>query len=305
MTNWRDVLDEFLLIRRAEGLAERTLRDYRDHIPAFFKDAGDAWPDVKALRRAVLGHFEGLRGMSASYWNMRRKYLNAFFSWAVREGYLDDSPAKGIPKRKDEPQPRHVDTETLRKLLQLPDKRSYVGVRDLALLTLSLDTGVRPIEAFSLLPGDVDLRALEVRIPAANAKTRRERTLIISPETARAIRRLLTVRPDTWRPSVPLFANQDGRPLNRNSWAKRLRLYSRKLGAAVSPYSLRHSHAILFLRQGGNLFALMREMGHSDLNTTRRYVNLDTADRHEQHRLASPLGAVLPPQRAPRKAGGR
>lgn len=302
MSDWKDVLDEFLMIRRAEGLAERTLRDYQDHIPAFFEDAGDAWPDVKALRRAVLRHFEGLRGMSATYWNMRRKYLSAFFRWAVSEGHLPESPMKDIPKRRDEPQPRHVDAETLRRLLQLPARNSYAGLRDRALIALQIDAGIRPSEAFALLPEHVDLRNLEIHIPPEADKTRRGRTLIISPQAARSIRRLLAVRPSSWGPTVPLFATEDGRPLNRNAWGRRLRTYSSRLGTRIVPYSLRHSHAMIFLRAGGNLFALMREMGHVDIATTRRYLNLDTSDRHDQHRIASPLAAVLPPERAPRKA---
>jgi site-specific recombinase XerC len=48
-----------------------------------------------------------------------------------------------------------------------------------------------------------------------------------------------------------------------------------------------------FLRAGGHIFALQYEMGHSDLSTTRKYINLAQKDVEEQHSIASPVNKFV------------
>ena len=63
-----------------------------------------------------------------------------------------------------------VDVEVLKKLLSLPDKKTFAGYRDYALMIFTLDTGIRPGEALSLKEADFTLSSLEVRVPAPVAK---------------------------------------------------------------------------------------------------------------------------------------
>ena len=46
-------------------------------------------------------------------------------------------------------------------------------------------------------------------------------------------------------------------------------------GVKIAPYQLRHSFATLYLKNGGDLFTLQKEMGHSDLRMTKRYSEID------------------------------
>lgn len=293
---WREVLEEFSLNKQAEARAARTIKDYRAHVAAFFEAEPDAWEDYHRLKQAVVRHFAALRDKSASFFNLRREYLKAFFAWCVREGYLPANPVDGIPKRKNEGRPRAVPEEGLKALLDVIDQRSYVGRRDYALALLQLDCGLRPSEALSLRPSDFNLRALEVTVPAHAAKTRVPRTVVYSPTTAKAILRLLAARPKDWDDSVPVFASQDGRPLRPESWAWRLRRYAEKAGvnARTNPYALRHTSAIMFLRGGGSAFALQRQLGHASLVMTRRYVHMVEEDLHREHAQASPVARIIP-----------
>ncbi|WP_229776433.1 tyrosine-type recombinase/integrase [Alicyclobacillus cellulosilyticus] len=269
----------------------------------FFQEHPDAWPDVHTLKRAVAAHFASLRDKSATYFNLRREYLKAFFAWCVEEGYLPSNPLNGIPKRRNEGNCRNVDADTLKRLLELPDQRTYAGLRDYALMLLQLDTGIRPGEAFQLLPEHFRLSALEVTIPATTAKTRTARTVVMSPQTAKAIRKLLAARPADWGDDVPVFASASGRQLDRNAWARRIADYARKLGVRITPYMLRHTSAIMFLRGGGHVFALQRQLGHTSLTMTKRYVHLAESDLHEQHAMASPVNQLLPQRTRARKVG--
>ncbi|MEW6769946.1 MAG: tyrosine-type recombinase/integrase [Bacillota bacterium] len=286
---WWVLFEEFRLFKRAQGVSERTIRDYYYHIAAFFRQNPSALKSYEVLRKAVLIHFEGFREYSAAYHNLRREYLKAFFNWCVAEGYLEANPVDSIKKRKDEPRPRALDDETVVRLFELCDLKTYQGIRDYALILFQLDTGVRPSEALSLLPLDVNLRSLEARIPARTAKTRTERTVVFSPGTAKAIMRLINVRPRQWDERVPLFAGQDGTRMFTSSWAHRLQFYSRQLGVKITPYQLRHTAAIMMLRGGARAFFVQRQLGHASLSMTQRYVYLLNDDMKEEHARVSPV----------------
>lgn len=298
---WEDAFQEFLLTKQAEGRSERTIKDYKSHITKFFEECPDAWPNFVELKKAVVNHFAEMSKKSASYYNLRREYLKAFFSWCVQEGYLPKNPMDGIKKRKNDGTPRSLDEETLRKLLELPNKNTYAGLRDYALILLQLDTGIRPGEALKLLPEHINLASFEVYIPETVAKTRTARTVVISPQTAKALHRLLAVRPDDWTDDVPVFATASGMPFSITGWGERLAEYGKILGVHITPYMLRHSSALMFLRGGGNVFALQRQLGHTTLNMTKRYVHLAESDLHEQHAVASPVLRVLPKRTRLRK----
>jgi integrase len=175
------------------------------------------------------------------------------------------------------------------KLLSLPNKNTFSGLRDYCLILLTLDTGIRPKEALNLLPADINLSSLEITVRKEIAKTKSSRTLPISPITALHLQKLIRVRPSNWNDDVPIFCSYNGQPMLETSWGHKLKKYSKKLNFSITPYSLRHCFALYYLRSGGNVFTLQRTMRHSDLNMTKRYLALTTDDLKKQHQLASPV----------------
>jgi len=141
------------------------------------------------------------------------------------------------------------------------------------LILFILDTGICPREALKLRQENFDLGSLEVTVPQGVAKTRKKRTLPLSLFVAREVKRLLALRPLEWQ-EAPVFCDFEGKPLSVQAFSWRLRKYSREIGYPVTPYDLRHSFTILSLRNGGNVFALQRTLGHTDLTMTKRYLAL-------------------------------
>jgi site-specific recombinase XerD len=251
---WEEAMRQFLWWEQAQGLREITLKGQRDVIRLFFNRHPTAW---QAKLKESAYEFLAEKIKPATY-NIRINYLRKFFGWAVSEGIVSQNPLEGFKRRRDEGRTFSLDEETLAKLLSLPDRKTYAGQRDFALLCLSLDTGIRPKEAFSLTLDDVSFRALEVRVSAGVAKTGVSRTLPICPVTARTIRELVLSRHPAWDESVSVFCTTDGTPLRNDTWGDRLAAYSKRLGVKFHPYALRHSFATCFLRQGGNALALQR-----------------------------------------------
>jgi len=295
MPDWQDLLQEFLLWKSAQGIANRTLDDYTYHVSQFFSRFPNAWED---LRKCLLKYLSESKAPATK--NLRLAYLRAFFGWCVKEGHLPNNPAAGIKRTKDESRIRHISLEDMQKLLKQPNRRTYTGLRDYCMLLLQIDTGIRPGELCQIVPGDVNLEAREIYIRPGVAKTRTGRTLPISPLTAQAILQFQRIRPSWWGKDVPLFASENGRQLDKWHWCKRFKQYRDKAGVEATPYSLRHTTAIELLRNGADAFTVQRILGHADLTMTKRYIHLTQTDIKESHAKASPVQHILQ-KRAPRK----
>ncbi|GFN22179.1 tyrosine-type recombinase/integrase [Thermanaeromonas sp. C210] len=283
-------LEEFLLAKQADGIVPASLENYRFHVETFLK-ASPNLNTYEAVQKAVIRYFS--QPCSPGYRNIRLRHLKAFFNWCVSQGYLPANPVAGIrPAKEDLNRIRHVPLEALKKLLQQPDKRSYAGLRDYCLLLVQIDTGARPGELFRVRVGDLNLEARELYIRPEVAKTRVGRTLVLSPFTAQALAKFLKVRPTWWGEDVPLFATENGKALDRSQWAARVREYCQKAGVKVTPYGLRHTFAIEFLKEANDPFALQRILGHKDLAMTRRYVRYLQEDVKEIHEKATPVAKL-------------
>ena len=188
--DWQAIAECFYEMKAAQGVAPRTLSEYRYHINRFFEHTGASMDDSQQLRRAVTCYFAESARLAPTTYNIHRKQLKAFFTWAVSEKFLPESLMAHIRKRKENATVRGVDIEVIRRLLALPNRRTFAGLRDFALLVFTMDTGARPSEAFSLGLQSFDFRSMEVTIDAASAKTRTPRTLPLSPVTVEVVKNL-------------------------------------------------------------------------------------------------------------------
>ena len=288
--SWQEILVQFLTFKRADGRAPRTLKDYQVHIEHFYRTCPDAWENPRSSVLAYLSRYE-----NPNTFNLRHKDLKIWFDWLMEEGLFpgEQHPLRGIKKRKYQNRVVDIPTDTLRALLDAPNTSTYVGLRDKALMLLQVDTGIRPGEALQLMETDFDMVSLVVHIPAHIAKTRERRSMPFSATTAESLQRLLRVRPKDWEVS-PVFCSSSGDSLSVNSWGHIVREYSKKIGATVTPYHLRHCFALSFLRNGGNVFSLQKLLGHSTLAMTQKYLALSMEDLKKAHAAASPVNALLP-----------
>ncbi len=287
---WKDYLEEFLLEKRLSGLRERTLFDYSYYVNRFFNGYDGELSDFGKLKRRVQEFFS--EDLAPATFNLRRAYLKAFFNFLVEAKVIPENPIT-FKRRKTEGRARAIPKEVLKRLLELPNRRTFTGLRNFVLILLSLDTGIRPSEALSLVPDDFNLTSREVKIPADVAKTKVSRTIPISTITALWVKRLLSVRPKEWSKDVPVFCSCLGEPLKPESWARILKNYSKKLGYRITPYDLRHSFALISLREGMNPFTLQRILGHADLTMTKRYLALTQEDLKKGHEEATPVKLLI------------
>ena len=114
-----------------------------------------------------------------------------------------------------------------------------------------------PGEALKLKKEDLTLASFEVTIPEMSLKREGKELFPLSPVVAKEIKKLLFLQPLEWRDTT-VFCGFEGKELSTASFGRRLNKYSRKIGYKITPYDLRHSFALLYLRNGGNVFTLQR-----------------------------------------------
>lgn len=245
---WEEALQEFLFWKQGQGLAERTLADYQSHVNQFFRRYPKAYSSPK-LKVSVLEYMA--QPVKPATFNLRLIYLKVFFDWCIQEAIFQENPLAGFKRKKTESKIVNLEETVLTRLLALPNKETFAGLRDYALLLLTLDTGIRPKEAFGLMVEDINFRSLEVCIRSEVSKTRVTRTLPVLPVTANAIRALVQARYSGWKKNTPVFCTSEGGVMSAYRWGNRLEQYSKKLGVHIRPYDLRHAFALNFLRNGG------------------------------------------------------
>ena len=136
-------------------------------------------------------------------------FVSRLFDYLVREDVIEENQIN-FKARKEEGRARSIPIDVIKRLLKAPDQKTYAGLRDYVLMLFMLDTGIRPGEALQLMKSDFDFRSLEVTIRSEVSKTRRKRTLPISPEVSNIIQKLLAIRPSGWFNS-PVFCSYNGK----------------------------------------------------------------------------------------------
>lgn len=218
--------------------------------------------------------------------------IKAFFSWLVREEYLDRDPSRNI-RRPKAPQTivAMFDGNQIRSLLAAPDRSTPVGFRDHCILLLFLDTGIRLSELIRLKIPDLHLEAGYIQV---RGKGDKESLVPVGNRVRKTVWRYVSQhRPDPILAGTEnVFLTEDGRPMKGETVYRMVAKRGQDAGiegVRCSPHTLRHTFAVSFLRNGGDVFSLQRILGHTSLVVTRMYCNLNEGDIQAQHRRCGPV----------------
>ena len=220
------------------------------------------------------------------------RVLKALFSWAHREGLIDDNPASRvkIPKAPRIIVPTFNESQ-VRRFLSVIDRSKPIGFRDYCIVLTLLDTGIRSSELVGLELADLDLEEGHFKVLGKGSK---ERRVPVGSSLQKALWKYVNrYRPEPVHTNVKaLFLTCHGRPVSSKTVYWRLRVYGRKAklqGVRCSPHTFRHTFAKNFLLNGGDVFTLQKILGHSSLAVVRMYVDLASEDVQIQHRRYSPV----------------
>ena len=155
-----------------------------------------------------------------------------------------------------------------------------------AILMLLLDCGLRIAELASLKLGDVDTDTGTIVVQ--RGKGGKGRMMHIGDKAQKALWRYLCLYRNG--DSDGLFVGQDGKPLERAGLQTMIERLGRKSGVKVHAHKLRHTFAISYLRNGGDIFSLKYLLGHNSLTMVEHYLqSLNAEDAAKAHKRFSPV----------------
>jgi site-specific recombinase XerD len=260
--------------------------------------------DLSDLDADLIGRFltslEQQRRCSARTRNARLTAIRSFFSYAsYQEPGLSAHIQRvlAIPyKRQVRPMVAFLSHEEIEAMLAAPDKSTWLGRRDHALLTLAFQTGLRLSELTSLDRAAITFGAgAHVR---CRGKGRKDRSTPLTTGTAAVLRSWL-------KEPVPqtevLFPNARGGRLSADSVQHLVRKYVQVAavrcptlrGKRVSPHVLRHSAAMELLAAGVDSSVIALWLGHESVNTTQIYLHAHLALKE------AALARITPPNVRP------
>lgn len=217
----------------------------------------------------------------------------AFFSYLLEEGFIDRSPMTRVKKlRLTKRVIQSFSPEQVKAILAIPDRKRFSGLRDYTIMLVMLDTGARIGEVVGMKMGDIDWADNTLLILGKGAK---ERRVPFGQKVRRALVTYLQRRGELNHDYVFATEYGDG-PLSRNQVLKNVWKYGKDAGVTgvrVSPHTFRHTAAVNWIRNGGDVFTLQRLLGHSSLEMVRNYVNLASTDLQSAHRSFSPADRML------------
>jgi site-specific recombinase XerD len=188
------------------------------------------------------------------------------------------------PPRTDQDLKNVLTEEELRVIFQSFNPDCFLGARNLAMVTLLLDGGLRAGELIVLKLKDCHLQVGFVKV---KGKGRKERVVGISEQTILLIEKYLEFRPETDCPN--LLVTYEGAELTYNAIQNFFSRLKKRLGLEkLHAHLLRHTSATLHLQNGEDLVALQRQLGHTNIAVTQLYVGRNYSDVRA-HQATSPL----------------
>ena len=155
---------------------------------------------------------------------------------------------------------------------------------------LLLDTGLRINEAISLTAEQVDFQQNTVFVPSKIAKNRKYREVPISREISKRLRQLLVETEQYFGEGCQLFMNAYGEDFTADAFRRRLNRLKTKLNIPkLHPHMFRHTFARNYILNGGDIFTFQKILDHADIQTTRKYIQMDAKHLRQQHNEFSPV----------------
>lgn len=306
-----DLITRFL---GRNGLSPRT-RDYYSNILSHlvWYARNNHWPEpVEEITRGHIRDFLDYVATEKHRWPEGRrpcyqkaapatvyhygKAVKACLNWAEDEEYLEASPIARL--KLAAPHYRDVEPYTNDEVLAflevcLEDAKTgcrYLGIRNKAIISLFVATGLRLEELSRINLSDFDPRFQQVRIRGKGAKSR---VVPINGEARKALRSYLQARQDGYD---ELWQTDDGQPMSMYSikiMVARLKKRAR-VGSGGGAHRFRHYFATRYLEAGGDINSLRLLLGHATLSMVLRYSRYVDAQRAlSEHHLFNPLDRLM------------
>ena len=288
-------------LRDQQDRSPHTVRGYtgalRDFAAWFAQSNGERFTpaaitqaDVRLYRQ----YLQANRKLAPATVNRHLAALRAFARWAQDAGLIAHNPVNGVRwVAQETPGPRWLDRREQGALLRAAQKEIQVGDlraggdkthpgyiwprRDVALVVLLLNAGLRLAEVAALTLADVAINERSGKVIVRQGKGRKYREVPLNANARKVVREWLEVRPQDQ--GDELFLSLKGGALSERGVSARVAALAKAAGLEeVSVHVLRHSFAKNLVDAGVGLEKVAALLGHSSVAVTQRYITPSQAD---------------------------
>lgn len=282
---------DYLISQRQAS--EHTISSYRDTFCLFLKfikkrlkkePSTVKIDDITVdLIKDFLNDLEKNRNISTRSRNQRLAAIHSCFHYAAflypeRSSMIQRILA--IPHKKHYyPVVQFLTSDEINALLDVPDRTTWLGRRDYALILLAIRTGLRVSELINLRWGDITLgSSSHVRCVG---KGRKERVTPITKKTALIIKSWFNENKPNNENLV--FTNARKGKLSRDGFRYILKKHIKRASnncvtlkrKSISPHSLRHTTTMQLLNAGVDSMVIAIWLGHESIDSTKAYIAAD------------------------------
>ncbi|MBA48076.1 MAG: integrase [Paracoccus sp.] len=311
MTTLATTLQAFFTDRliRQRQVSPNTVQAYRDTLRLLLVFASERHgkapgkldiDDLDALLiGAFLDHLERERQNGVRTRNARLAAIRSLFRYAALRHPEHAATIERVlaipPKRFERRLVTWLTEAEIDALLAAPDRATWTGRRDTALIGLAVQTGLRASELIGLNCSDLHLGA--GAHVSCTGKGRKQRITPLTSGTVAVLRIWIAER--AGGPVDSLFPTRTGRTLSRDAVERRLAKYVADATAVcpslahkrVTMHVLRHSAAMRLLRAGIDTSVIALWLGHEQIETTQIYLHADLQSKERTIERTTPITA--------------
>jgi integrase/recombinase XerD len=230
--------------------------------------------------------------------NQRLAAVKTFFHFIARhvpEMALANEGVQAIrTKRTGYLPPPSLNMDEVNAILGSPDRHTWIGMRDRALLQLLYNTGARVQELADITLAD--LRTGSMPTVTLTGKGGKTRATPLWQETIDMVNLYLDLRKQEGIETKYLFCNARGKALTRFGIGRRVALHASRAadkcpslqGRDVSPHTFRHTIALHLIEAGNDIAVVKDWLGHADIKTTSMYLEISIERKRKALEKAPP-----------------
>lgn len=274
-------IKDFLLESEIKKFTPKTIKGYRTNLNRFVHFCKeDEITDMDDVDFVVVKRFSYWlinKGYKPTYTNSLLKTLKCFIQFCYEEGYggFDTNKRKFIWAKETLPVILPFQPKDVKKLLQNCSGNTFLDIRDYAIMTIFIETGIRAWECCCIKNEDVFEDYIIIKAP----KNRKQRLVGITPVLRKAMNRYDRVKESYFDKGKKIddyyFLSVNGKQLSNSAMQHMFRRRGEGIDAdkcRISPHSLRHFFAVQSLKQGRDIYSISTQLGHSSLKQTSEYL---------------------------------
>ena len=225
--------------------------------------------------------------------NARLSGLKSFFNFLVYARIISENPMDTIEKVSTNSVEQNTDFLTHEEYMRLlniigtklpnvkQDNFEYVSKRDLLMVGLVLQTGLRISEVLSLTVNQIDTENKRIKVLGKGKKLR---DVVFTDDVLTLLQSYINVRNTLdIKDTDILFLSKNGKKMSRQNVNVNLKKYCERAGIEknITPHSLRHTSITQMGESGMSVAKISAVAGHSSTTITSRYLHVNTQIEEE------------------------